>query len=218
MYPNLWKGFGVLEAELNRKLADERERSHGQLTNEMLSRSDTIILEDLSYRGWQQVFGKSVARKAPGMFVSTLKRKAESAGALIIEIPTKALKLSQYCHVRNGFVKKPLSQRYHEFPDGTRVDRDLYSAWLGAWAIVTIDQETGLSKYALDANQLRTSWASMGPYLLGKYDSNHNGYNQNLLKHVASSDGSVCSFRTSPGREQFVKDEECFTLHSGEDC
>jgi putative transposase len=54
-------------------------------------------------------------------------------------------------------VKKPLSERWHVFGDGTRVQRDLYSAWLARF----VDSDR------LDASQLEESWAAAEP-LLGR--------------------------------------------------
>src|SRR5215475_8186215 len=48
------------------------------------------------------------------MLVSTLKRKAVSAGGEVVELPTK-LRLSQFDHWSGEYVKKPLKQRMHEF-------------------------------------------------------------------------------------------------------
>jgi hypothetical protein len=67
----------------------------------------------------------------PGWFVSTLKRKAASAGGEVVELPTK-LRLSQFDHSRGEYVKKPLKQRMHVFGRSgmEAVQRDLYSALL----------------------------------------------------------------------------------------
>jgi len=41
---------------------------------------NTIILEKISYKGWQKRYGKSVGLRAPGMFVAFLKRTGASHG------------------------------------------------------------------------------------------------------------------------------------------
>lgn len=44
---------------------------------------------------------------------------------------TKAYRgASQYDHKSNSYNKKKLSQRWHKFEDGTKVQRDIYSAFL----------------------------------------------------------------------------------------
>ncbi|XWK85928.1 MAG: transposase [Phormidium sp.] len=68
------------KANLERELAAHRKSLHGRLVNEILSLGNIIKLENLSYKAFQKLFGKSVGKRAPGEFVSHLKRKAESAG------------------------------------------------------------------------------------------------------------------------------------------
>jgi len=117
--------------EAERRLAAERKRSHGELVNDILSHGNIVKSEKLSYKSFQKNFGKSVKVKAPGMFISMLRRKAESAGGGLIELDTWALKLSQYDHPTGTFTKKPLSQRWHTLGDGSGiVQRDVYSAFL----------------------------------------------------------------------------------------
>jgi hypothetical protein len=99
----------------------------------------TIILEKISYKGWQKQYGKSVRLRAPGMFISLLKRTVASTGGTLTEISTRTTKLSQFCHGCGKFVKKPLSQRWHQCTCGIGpVQRDLYSAFLAAY----LDQTT----------------------------------------------------------------------------
>src|SRR6266487_539061 len=95
---------------------------------------DEIRLEKTSFRGWQKVFGKSVARSAPGMFSTHLKRVVAKTGGTLSEVSTYQTKLSQYCHGCQTYTKKPLSQRWHSCSCGVGpVQRDLYSAFLLAF-------------------------------------------------------------------------------------
>lgn len=152
------RGYRLLSArksDLERKLAAERRRGHGELANRLLAQGDVIKIEKLSYKGFQKAFGRSVRRRAPSLFVSILKRKAESAGARVVEFGTRTTRLSQYDHKTGQYVKKPLSQRWHEFGDGSRVQRDLYSAWLARH----------VEEDRLDASQLEKSWAAAEPLL-----------------------------------------------------
>ncbi len=52
----------------------------------------------LSYRALQRQYGKSVSMRAPGRFVSALRRKAASAGGGVSEFSPVATRLSQVCH------------------------------------------------------------------------------------------------------------------------
>ncbi len=118
-------------AEAERRLAAGRKRSHGELANAIIASGRTIQTETLSYRAFQKRFGRSVKVKAPGMFVSLLRRKAERAGGTVVELNTRELRMSQYDHPSGLFIKKPLSQRWHVLGDGSGiVQRDVYSAFL----------------------------------------------------------------------------------------
>ena len=117
-------------SEIKRKQAAARKSAHGRLVNEILSFGDEIKIEKLSYRTFQRQYGKSVERRAPGMFVELLKRKAESAGALVHEFPTSDTRFSQLCHGCNTYKKKPLSRRWHRCKCGIVAQRDVYSAFL----------------------------------------------------------------------------------------
>lgn len=147
--------LGAKKADLERKLAAERKREHGELSNRLLAQGDVVKIEKLSYKSFQKNFGRSVRRRAPSMFVSILKRKAESAGGRVIEFGTRKTRLSQYDHKTGQYVKKPLSERWHVFGDGTKVQRDLYSAWLARF----------VENDRLDASQLEKSWAAAEPLL-----------------------------------------------------
>jgi hypothetical protein len=115
-------------AELYRKQAAHRKSLHGQLINRILRMGNVIKIEKLSYRAFQRMYGRSVGMRAPGMFVVRLKRRAESADAEVVELPTRTTRLSQRCHNCGAVVKKPLSQRWHICECGVVAQRDLYSA------------------------------------------------------------------------------------------
>lgn len=74
-------------------------------------------------------FGKSVNRRSPGYMHSRLVSLFTSTGGSCI-IVKNTVKASQYDHELDQFIKKKLSQRFHIFSDGTKVQRDIYSAFL----------------------------------------------------------------------------------------
>ncbi len=117
--------------ETIRKLAAHRKSLHGQLVNHVFSLGNEVNLEKLSYRAFQKMFGKSVGMRAPGMFVSMLKRKAVSAGVSVSEFPTRTTKLSQVC-LCGQVKKKSLSERWHICDCGVVAQRDLFSAFLAS--------------------------------------------------------------------------------------
>jgi hypothetical protein len=117
-----------------RKLAAHRKSLHGQLVNELIRAGNQIQIEKTSYKGWQKSYGKSVTLRAPGMFVAHLKRTVAKTGGTLREVDPTSTRLSQYCHGCRTYVKKPLSQRWHQCACGIGpVQRDLYSAFLLAY-------------------------------------------------------------------------------------
>ena len=139
------------KANLERKLAAHRYSLHGELVNTILRAGDTIKLEKLSYKAFQKLFGKSVGKRAPGMFVSHLKSKAERAGGQVVEIPTLSTKLSQTCQC-GRVKKKSLCERIHSCECGIVAQRDLYSAFLA--------KHTEPDTFVLQVSQLLCDWQS----------------------------------------------------------
>lgn len=153
---NRYKSVSDDLAETDRKLASHRKSLHGRDINEIIAMGTRIKTEDVSYKAWQKMFGKSISIRAPSMFMSSLTRKAENAGGYVKEFPTQTTKLSQTCHVCVETVKKPLSQRWHVCC-GIRMQRDLYSAYLAK----CVDVRTGV----LDIAKARLLWQGLEPVL-----------------------------------------------------
>src|SRR5258706_3856437 len=135
-----WKSSRSYEKTRRRKAAKERALAayrkslHGRKVHEVVAVGNTIILEKISYKGWQKQYGKSVGMRAPGMFVAQLRRTVASTGGTLVEVPTRSSKLSQFCHGCGRQVKKPLAQRWHQCACGIGpIQRDLYSAFLVAY-------------------------------------------------------------------------------------
>jgi transposase len=139
------------KANLERKLTAHRKSLHGELVNDILRAGDVFKLEKLSYKAFQKLYGKSVGKRAPGMFVSHLISKAERAGGQVVEIPTYSTKLSQTCQC-GRVKKKSLSERIHHCECGIVAQRDLYSAFLAKH----IEPDT----FVLQVSQLLDNWQS----------------------------------------------------------
>ena len=88
------------------------------------------------------------------MFVSLLRRKAESAGGSVEEFSTYETKLSQTCHCGNQ-QKKKISERWHSCSCGAIAQRDLYSAFLARY----------VKKDKLDTFQSTYAWTAAEPLL-----------------------------------------------------
>lgn len=120
-------------AHQERRLAAHRRSLHGRLVHEIIRVGNDIRIEQVSYRGWQKRFGKSVGLRAPAMLVEHLRRTVAKTGGILHEVPTRSTKLSQYCHGCRTYVKKSLSERWHQCACGVGpLQRDLYSAFLAA--------------------------------------------------------------------------------------
>lgn len=146
-------------ANLHRHQAAYRRSLHGKLVNDILRHGNTIYLEKVSYKSWQKMFGKSINYRAPSMFLSELKRKAEAAGGSVIEFPTTSTALSQMCQCGLKS-KKKLSVRWHKCECGVSAQRDLYSAFLARH--VKVD---GADKYYLDHDSAIAEWPTIEPLL-----------------------------------------------------
>ena len=162
-------------AELQRLMAATRKRSHGELSNKILSMGTTIKTEKLSYKGFQRNFGKSVGKRAPGLLIEILRRKAANAGGEVIEFNTRTTALSQSCQCGNK-QKKALKERWHDCQHcGTRAQRDLYSAFLARF----------VQENKLDRSQAQDAWPGAG-ILLEQALSN--------LKETTTSKTRLASF------------------------
>ncbi len=132
--------------ELYRKQADIRKYQHECFANYIISLGNKIYVEKMNFSGLQKRakntekndkgkfkrkkrFGKSLANKAPSMLLAVINRKLGYFGEKLIEIDTFKAKASQFNHFDGTYTKKSLSQRWNDF-NGTKVQRDMYSAFL----------------------------------------------------------------------------------------
>lgn len=146
-------------AELHRRQAEHRKSLHGKLVNDILRRGNKIYLEDVSYKSFQRNFGKSVSYRAPGMFVSGLRRKAIAGGGFVEEFPTTTTALSQGCQCGKRY-KKNLSVRWHKCECGISAQRDLYSAFLSRHV-----KKDKSGRYYLDNESALSEWPVIKPLL-----------------------------------------------------
>lgn len=132
---------------LYRKQADLRKAKHQQLANKLLAAGDRFYVEDMSWRALsrrskqarknkkgknlsKKRFGKSIANKSPGAFLSILEKKVLAQGGSFYRINIWKARASQFHHMTGQYIKKKLSQRVDILEDGSKVQRDLYSAFL----------------------------------------------------------------------------------------
>ena len=135
-------------AHLQRQQAEIRKRQHTELANHLLSLGDRFYIEDMEWPSLthrvketaisektgrykrKKRFGKSVANKAPAMLTGILDQKLKSRGlGGVVKVKT-SVRASQFNHLTGEYQKKSLAQRWNDMPDGRRIQRDLYSAFL----------------------------------------------------------------------------------------
>ena len=129
------------------KQARLRIQQHQELANQLLSLGDDHYIEEMAFRALakkakpqepasgekpkrRKRFGKSIANKAPAAFVNILEKKVLQNGGSFQRINTWKAKASQFNHLNHQYNKKKLSQRWNIMPDGRKIQRDLYSAFL----------------------------------------------------------------------------------------
>jgi hypothetical protein len=133
--------------ELERKNADIRKYQHNCLANETLALGTDIFVEPMAYKGLQRRaketktdengrylkkkrFGKSLANKAPSMFLTILDNKLKCHGKQLLKVDIAQFRASQFDHTNGTYRKKLLSERFAELSNGDRIQRDMYSAFL----------------------------------------------------------------------------------------
>jgi len=150
----LWKeskNYKVLKnqiAEIKRHQAAVRKTKHIELANSELRKGNKFYVEDMKFAALSKKaketttnektgkinkkkrFGKSIANKAPKMFLTILENKVNSKGGTYKKVDTFEYKASQYNHFTHDYEKKALSKRWNYFNNGDVIQRDLYSAFL----------------------------------------------------------------------------------------
>lgn len=133
-------------SNLHAKIARSRQHFHHKLSASIVKENGFIATESLSVKSMtakgsakKKGLNREILSTAPTQFHSLLKSKAEEAGAMWIEIPTRKIKPSQTCHRCLAQVKKTLSERWHHCDCGASCDRDENAArvilnWALSWA------------------------------------------------------------------------------------
>ena len=137
--------------DIQRKQSDIRKQSHEKLANYIISLGNILKVESMNYKGLQKrsknntinsktgkfnkkkIFGKSLANKAPSMFLTILDNKLKWYNEILYKIKTYKVKASQYNHFDEKYNKKELSERWNYFnvnDEEVKIQRDLYSSFL----------------------------------------------------------------------------------------
>lgn len=133
---------------LHRIMAENRKYAHNEDVNYLRSLGNEVFIETMNIKALQKKakettknqktgkynrkkrYGKSILNRSPGYFIQQLKYRFEMSDAIFHEVNTWTFKASQYDHMLDDTNKKQLSQRWHLFEDGTKIQRDLYSSFL----------------------------------------------------------------------------------------
>ena len=161
-----YRALAMKRRALYQKQTALRRQMHNELANQLLAQGNDFYIEQMRFRALakkakeakksktgknlsRRRFGRSIANKAPATFVATLEDKVVRAGGSFQKIKTWEAKASQYNHLDHSYNKKKLSQRWNQMPDGRRIQRDLYSAFLIQHTTPTLD---GFDTHLCDTN------------------------------------------------------------------
>lgn len=147
-YSKNYKKMRQKVRELERKNAAIRKYQHTCLANFVLSQGTEVYVETMNFAGLQRRskettynkngrinkkkrFGKSLGNRAPAMFLEILDKKLKCiTGSELHKVNTQKFKASQYNHITDTYEKKALKDRWTWLENDTKVQRDLYSAFL----------------------------------------------------------------------------------------
>ena len=143
--------------ELNRIRSDKLKQFQNELANEIVSMGNDIVIEAMNIQGLQKRsknteisdktkrykkkkrFGKSIQIHAPAALIQKVKRRVQYCKGTFTEINTFKVKASQFNHITGEYMSSELNKRWKELITGTKVQRDLYSAFL---LYNALDEET----------------------------------------------------------------------------
>ncbi len=127
---NRRKAVALLSAE-SRRIANRRKdflhkTSAGLVKQYGLIATEGLSVKNMTVKGgeYKKGLNRSILDTAPFTFLKLLKTKAEEAGSLWVEVPTRLVKPSQTCHRCGIQRKKLLSERKHQCDCGTSCSRD----------------------------------------------------------------------------------------------
>lgn len=118
-------------ASLHRKIANARHYFLHQISAHLVKQSGLIATEGLNVKAMTAKGGshknglnREILSTAPAAFLAMLRYKAEEAGIVWVEVPTKQVKPSQTCSGCGQQAKKDLAERTHRCECGLALGRD----------------------------------------------------------------------------------------------
>jgi putative transposase len=124
------KAVSRLSAE-TRRIANRRKdflhKTSASLVEQYgLIATETLNIKNMTAKGgaYKKGLNRGILDTAPATFLNLLKTKAEEAGSIFVEVPTRQVKPSQTCHRCGVQSKKLLSERKHQCGCGASCSRD----------------------------------------------------------------------------------------------
>jgi len=115
----------IIEEPNASRLAKRSLKTERQETETEIVSKDGTVKKVKKYKRKKR-FGKSIHHRCPGEFQAELANKFRDG----YHVVPKMYRASQYDHILDDYIKKKLSERWHTLPDGKRIQRDIYSAFL----------------------------------------------------------------------------------------
>lgn len=110
-------------------LARRAKETSRQDRSTVITKPDGTTQVVFKYRRKKR-FGKSITSRAPALVLQVLRRKCAQYGLGFFLTDTRKMKASQYDHTSGTCTKHSFNDRELTLSDGTKVQRDLYSAFL----------------------------------------------------------------------------------------
>lgn len=156
-------------AHLTRQQAEVRKRQHTELANHLLSLGDRFYMADIDWYALKRRaketevsartgrckskrrLGRAVADKAPATLIRILDLKLIARGLHSV-YKVSGVRASRFNHMTGEYQKTPPSRHWIQMPDGRRLEKDLYAAFLL--------RHTNLSLNGLDTEALERDYAA----------------------------------------------------------
>ena len=127
---NRRKAVAKLSAE-SRHIANRRKDSLHKTSADLVNKYGLIATEELNVKNmtasggaYKKGLNRSILDTSPSTFLNLLKTKAEEAGSMWVDVPTRLVKPSQTCHRCGIQRKKTLAEREHRCDCGASCSRD----------------------------------------------------------------------------------------------
>jgi putative transposase len=115
--------------KLHARVRNLRIEHRHKTSQDLIHRYGYIAVESLNVKGMMRSrrLARAIGDVAWSAFITTLTHKAESAGAIVVQVPAQGT--SQECSSCGQIVQKKLSERWHDCPHcGLSLHRDVNAA------------------------------------------------------------------------------------------